>query len=67
MNLHELSNSVVGIIDDNPNKLGRIMPGSGLPIIASSELIKQNIDLCLLTLNPESEARVRKANVEYLE
>jgi hypothetical protein len=67
VNLYEVSTSVVGIIDDNPNKLGRLMPGSGLPIIASSELVRQSIDICLLTLNPESEARVRKANAEYLE
>jgi hypothetical protein len=67
VNLYDISSALEGIIDDNPYKLGRTMPGSGLPIIASSELVRQSIDLCLLTLNPESERRVRNANVEYLE
>jgi hypothetical protein len=67
VNLYDISSVLAGIIDDNPHKLGRTMPGSGLSIIASSELVKQRIDLCLLTLNPESERRVRKANAEYLE
>lgn len=65
-NFYDLSDSLVGIIDDNANKLGRYLPGSKLPIIGSDCLDKGEIDLCLLTLNPESEQKVRKARAGYL-
>ena len=66
INFYDLANYLVGVIDDNPNKLGRFMPGSNLPIIESSCLENGDIDLCLLTLNPESEQKVLKANAGYV-
>ncbi|MDH5677018.1 MAG: class I SAM-dependent methyltransferase [Nitrospinota bacterium] len=67
INFYDLADSLIGVIDDNPNKLGRYMPGSFLPIIGSDSLANGEVDLCLLTLNPESEQKVRKAKKEYLD
>jgi len=66
INFYGLSPYLIGVIDDNQHKLGRLMPGSKLPIIGSSCLENGDVDLCLLTLNPESEQKVLKARAEYL-
>jgi len=65
INFYGLAEYLIGVIDDNPNKLGRYMPGSKLPIIGSDCLEKGEVDLCLLTLNPESEQKVLKAKAKY--
>ena len=65
INFYRLEDCLIGVIDDNPNKLGRHMPGSKLPIIGSDCLEKGEVDLCLLALNPESEQKVLKAKAEY--
>lgn len=67
INFYRLAPYLVGVIDDNPQKLGRFMPGSGLPIISSHCLESGEVDICLLTLNPESEQKVRTAKAGYLE
>lgn len=66
VNFYRLTDSFVGIIDDNPHKQQHYLPGSGLPVIGSACLETGEIDLCLLTLSPESEARVRKEKADYL-
>jgi hypothetical protein len=67
INFYELSSSLMGVIDDNPNKCQRFLPGSGVPIIPSSVLLNERVDFCLLTLNPESDYRVRNQNKKYVE
>jgi len=67
INFYDLADHLIGVIDDNPNKCGRYMPGSGLPIISSQCLENGEVDLCLLTLNPESEQKVRTSKATYLE
>ncbi len=67
VNFYDLAPLLIGVIDDNPNKRGRFMPGSGLPIIGSASLEAGEVDLCLLTLSPESEIKVRTARKHYLE
>lgn len=49
------------IADGDTCKIGKLLPGSRLPIVPPSELFNQRIRLCLLGLSAESEARVRKA------
>lgn len=56
LNVLGLGGSVECVIDDNPDKTGLGMPGSGVPIVGSSRL--GEIDLCLLALSPASETKV---------
>lgn len=67
LNLFDLRELVDCVIDDNPNKLGLCMPGSGVPVRPSSILVDEQIDLCLLSLSPESEKKVIAAKQAYLD
>lgn len=64
LNLLELNDCVDSVIDDNPHKQGLAMPGSGLPILGSKAL--SQIDLCMLSLSPESEQKVLAEHQGYL-
>lgn len=66
INLLGLDDGIAFVVDDNPSKQGMRMPGSRLPIVSSRMLIEGKIDLCLLALNPDSEAKVMKAQSAYL-
>ena len=65
INLYGLENAVEFVADDNPNKQGLFMPGSRLPILPSSELIRRVIDLCLMTVRPEIENDVARRNEAF--
>ena len=67
LNFFELADLIECVIDDNANKLGMRMPGSGLVIRPSSILLDEKIDLCLLSLSPESEKKIVAAKHDYLE
>jgi hypothetical protein len=67
LNLFDLQDLVYCVIDDNPHKLGLRMPGSGVPVRPSSVLINEKIDLCLLSLSPESEKKVIAGKQAYVD
>ncbi len=46
------------VVDDQPEKQGRYMPGSHIPIVPADELERRSISLCLLAVNTESEDKV---------
>ena len=46
------------VMDDQLEKQSKYMPGSRLPIIAGDQLDKRSIDLCLLAVNTENDAKV---------
>jgi hypothetical protein len=64
LNLYGLKDCVDAVIDDNPNKQGLSMPGSGLPIIDSAAL--PQYQLCILSLSPESEQKVLARQQAYV-
>jgi len=65
LNFFELADHVEMVIDDHPDKKGLYMPGSGLPIVDSSYL--EQLDLCLLSLSPESEEKVLKKYNSFID
>lgn len=66
INFLDLSDVIDCVIDDNPNKVNMKMPGSGLPIVPSKDLVLRNIKVCISTLSPESDAKVRLKLESYL-
>lgn len=48
------------IVDDQPEKQNRFMPGGRLPIFSSEVLYTESIDICLLGVNTENEDKVIK-------
>jgi hypothetical protein len=67
VNLFSLREWLECIVDDNPRKQALLMPGSRLPIVGSAALGSGAIDLCLLSLNPESEQKVLAKNRAFVE
>ncbi len=67
INFFEIKDAICFLVDDHPKKKGCRMPASNLPIVGSAELMEQHIDLCLLSLSPESEAKVRNKQKAYLD
>ena len=65
INLLSLSGDVECVIDDNPSKQSLSMPGSGLPIVGSARL--SDVNLCMLSLSPESEQKVLGKESAFLE
>lgn len=54
------------IVDDQPEKQGKYMPGSKLPILPGKALEEHSIDLCLLAVNKECEDKVIAKHPEFL-
>jgi SAM-dependent methyltransferase len=54
------------IIDINPNKCGKFLPGSGHPIVSPSVLLEQDIDVIII-MNPNYSTEIRKiaSNKDY--
>lgn len=66
LNLFDLGQIVDCVVDDNPHKHGLRMPGSNLPVLGSAVLAERKIDLCLLSLSPESEQKVLAKKQDYI-
>jgi hypothetical protein len=67
INFLGLSDLIDCVIDDNPNKAGMKMPGSLLSIVPTAELEKRRIRVCISTLSPESEIKVRQKLSSYFD
>jgi hypothetical protein len=67
INFLGLTDLIDCVIDDHPKKMGLHMPGSLLPIVPSSMLVKDGIKVCISTLSPESEQKVRKKLAAYFD
>jgi hypothetical protein len=66
INFFGLKDVIECVVDDNPHKQGLLMPGSQLPIVGSHVLTENKIDLCLLSLSPESEQKVLAKKQDYV-
>lgn len=67
LNMFDLKDLLYCVVDDNPRKLGLCLPGSGLPVRPSSVLTEDRIDLCLLSVGPESEHKVVSTKQAYVD
>ena len=65
INFLQLEDLVDCVIDDHPKKNELVMPGSHLPIVPSSELHERGIKICISTLSPESEVKVKNKLSDY--
>ena len=63
LNFFGLSDLVECVIDDHPSKVGLLMSGSRVPIRNSKNL--SEMDICLLSLSPESEKQVMAKHQSY--
>jgi len=59
LNFLQVGDFIDCVVDDDPNKIGSSMPGSHVTIVSSSDLTARGIEVCVSTLSPESEVRVR--------
>jgi SAM-dependent methyltransferase len=55
------------ILDDQPEKQNKFMPGGRLPIVSGEALYAQEIDICLLTVNTENEDKVIAKHAKWVE
>lgn len=58
LNFTDITSSIDVIVDDQPEKQNKFMPGGRLPIVSSDALHSQGIDICLLAVNTENEDKV---------
>ena len=58
LGLFELADRFSFVIDDNPNKIGKLLPGTELQIRSSNVLAETPLALCVLGLNPMNEQTI---------
>ncbi len=58
INFYDVAASVEFVADDHPHKQHTLMPGSRLPIRPGSHLVESGVGLVLLSVNPDSEAKI---------
>ena len=67
INHFSLEDLIECVVDDNANKQGLFMPKSGVPIVHSKTLYKNNLILCLLAMNPIHEEKIISMHREFLQ
>jgi len=67
VNLMGIADIVEFVVDDHPQKCGRRMPGSHLPIVPSSALYSEEIKLCLSSLGAASEPKVIAKHQQFIQ
>jgi SAM-dependent methyltransferase len=55
------------ILDDQPEKQEKFMPGGRVPVKSSDLLYSQQIDICLLAVNAENEDRVINRHAKWVQ
>lgn len=54
------------VIDEDPEKQGKFLPGSDVPILPSSALDTESIGLCVGVLNPDVMAKIAARHQDYV-
>ena len=67
INVMEIGDLVGYVVDDDPHKQSLYMPGSKLPIRPSRSLLEDGIELCLLSMSPQNEAKVIARNGAFID
>lgn len=65
VNFHGLADLFDFVADDTPQKQGLFLPGAGLPILPSEELVQRRVALALLALSIGNEDRVIARNAAF--
>lgn len=66
LSLFGLTDLVRFVIDDHPQKSGRAMPGSRVPIVSTATALASEIRLWLMSVSAESECRILERNRDFL-
>ena len=62
-----LTSQISYAIDDAPEKIGYLIPGTSIPIVPSEHLASDlSIDVCLLGVGPNIEGKIRSKCASYL-
>lgn len=62
-----LAQQISYAIDDAPEKIGYLIPGTSIPIVPSEHLLLDpSIDVCLLGVGPNIEKKIRSKCARYL-
>lgn len=62
-----LAQQIFYAIDDAPEKIGYLIPGTSIPIVPSEHLVRDpSIDVCLLGVGPNIEEKIRSKCASYL-
>ena len=66
INYSGISKYIDLVVDDQKEKQGKFLPGSRLPILSSSKLMMNDINLCLLAVNAENESMVISKHSDFI-
>jgi hypothetical protein len=67
LNLMDLAKVVQLIVDDDPEKVGKLLPGTLHRIQQHAVLDDRGVRLCLLSVSPEGEQRVLQRHHRFVE
>ena len=66
INFTRISSIIDVIVDDQPEKQNKFMPGGLIPIVSSESLYSLGIDICLLGVNTENEDKVLARHTQWV-
>lgn len=66
LNFADMSGNIDIIVDDQPEKQNKFMPGGKLPVKSSDALYDDAIDICLMAVNTENEEKVLKRHAKWI-
>lgn len=65
LHAHRITDLIDLVIDDNPHKTGKYMPGTVIPVLSSDRLRWPEVSVCLSSLGFSAEQRVVSASQHF--